>query len=128
LVFCQLSEKWMFDIFLGRKLGSRWIFWKIHMGQMLYTSRADAISSMPADYHPLWLIMIPSGWVSSPMVDCNFKKHSSLIIDDIRLSWMNIVPIGWISSAIDEYRPRQRVSSALVEYRLLEMNIMQHSW
>jgi hypothetical protein len=30
-------------------------------GQMIYSSRADDISSISDDYHPQWLIMIPSG-------------------------------------------------------------------
>jgi hypothetical protein len=34
---------------------------KIHLRQIIYSSRADDISSMSADYHPQWLIIIPSG-------------------------------------------------------------------
>jgi hypothetical protein len=29
------------------------------------------------DFHPQWLIMIPSGWISSPVVDFNFKNQPS---------------------------------------------------
>jgi hypothetical protein len=56
---------------------------------------ADDISSMTADYHPQWLIMVPSGWISSPVVDCNFKSQPSKMIFD---------SIEWISFRSDEYR------------------------
>jgi hypothetical protein len=44
---------------------------------MIYSSRADDISSISADYHPQWLNIISSGWL---------LFQESTIIDDIRLS------------------------------------------
>jgi hypothetical protein len=97
-------------------------------------------------YHLCRLIIIPSGWSSSSVVDydpqwlniiCSgwFKFQETTIIDDICLSWMNIVSIGWISSALVEYCPRQMsticliwVLSALDEYHPRQMSIICFSW
>jgi hypothetical protein len=97
-------------------------------------------------YHVYRPIIIPSGWLSSPVVDYNpqclniisngwLLFQESTIIDDIRLSWKNIVSIGWIWSALDEYCPRQMsifcfswILSALDEYQPLQMIIICFSW
>jgi hypothetical protein len=55
-----------------RDLGARWYFSKIHLPQMIFSSRADRaddISYMSADHHPQSLVIIFIGWVSSTEVD-----------------------------------------------------------
>jgi hypothetical protein len=97
-------------------------------------------------YHLCRPIIIPSGWLSSPVVDYDpqwldiissgwLLFQESTIIDDIRLSWMNIVCIGWISSILDEYCPRQLniicfswILSALDEYHPRQISIICFSW
>jgi hypothetical protein len=73
----------------------------IHLEQTIYHLCRPIIipsgwlSSPVVDYDPQWLIMIPSGWISSPVVDCNFKNQPSLMI---------FVSLEWISFSSDEYR------------------------
>jgi hypothetical protein len=52
---------WMIDIVRDRQLGARWYFSKIHLPQMIISSKADNIPSISADYHPQWLIIILIG-------------------------------------------------------------------
>jgi hypothetical protein len=56
---------------------------------------------MSADYQPLkMMIAIPSGRVSSPMLD--YHPVQSAIMDDIRSSSMNIVLLGQKSVSLYE--------------------------
>jgi hypothetical protein len=99
----------MIDIVRDRKLGARWYYSKIHVPQMIYSSKADDISSMSAVHHPHWL--------SSSLVD--YRPHHPP-------SWMNIVTLGRKSAAVDEYRSNQMNIVDIVEYQQ-QMNIFQHS-
>jgi hypothetical protein len=77
-------------------------------------SRSDDLSSMSADYHPLWLIIIPSGSLWSPVVEyhlqwlivisiINHHRWYSSLLNEYRFHRMNIVCSKWISFLSDEY-------------------------
>jgi hypothetical protein len=60
---------WMIIVQYGQTFRSLIYFSKIHLPQMIFSSEVDDISSMLADHHLQWLIIILSGWLSSPVVD-----------------------------------------------------------
>jgi hypothetical protein len=121
----SLADNWDLDEFFERFICGRW---NIHLEQTIH--------------HLFQPIIIPSGWLWSPVVDYHPQwlsviknNQESTIIDDICLSWLNIVSIGWISSALDEYYFRQMsiicfswILSALDEFHPRQTSIICFSW
>jgi hypothetical protein len=99
------------NIVRGRQLVSRWFFWRIHLRQMKYLSRADDISSMSAD---LLLIINPRGWISS--VDYKlccmifvFSRRYSTKAEDIHLTGMIFIYIRQYSTKPDDAHMKRTI-------------------
>jgi hypothetical protein len=118
----SLEDNWDLDGFFERFICGRWY---IHLEQTIY--------------HLFRPMIIPSGWLWSPVVEyhlqwlivtsrINHHRWYSSLLNEYR-------SIGWISSVLDEYRPRQMsiicfswIFSALDEYHPRQMSIIYFSW
>jgi hypothetical protein len=107
----SLANNWDLDTFIKRFICGRWY---IHLEQTIY--------------HLCRPITIPSGWLSSPVVNnhpqwlimitisrTNHHRCYSSPLNEYRFHRMNIVCSRWISSPSDEYH-------------LLKLNIVCSSW
>jgi hypothetical protein len=105
--------------------------WYIYLEQTIYN-----------DYHPQWLIIIPSGGLWSPVVEYHLQwlivisrithhRWYSSLLNAYRFHRMYIVCSRWISSQSDEYHLvslkivcSRWISSPPDEYHLLKLNIV----